>query len=518
MGDAPKVSGPDLAAGVAASELVDGKPLVGHVGDEGVMLVRRGEEVFATGATCTHYSGPLAEGLVVGDTVRCPWHHACFDLRTGEALKAPALNPIACYEVVRDGDRVRVGRQARRRQQPPSPPTDEPKRIVIVGAGAAGHACAEQLRLRGYRGQLVMIGADAAGAGRSAQPVEGLSRRQRARGVDPAASAPSGTPSTASSSRSARAWSRSIRTSARSPLENGRSYGIRSAAARHRRRADPAARIPGAELAARPLSAHARRQPADHRRAPRRHSAPSSSAPASSGSRWPRRCARARSRCTWWRPTRCRSARVLGNELGAYLKSAARGARRAVPPRSQAGGDRGGTGGALAVRLDDGSALACDFVVVGIGVRPAIALAEKAGLDGRQRHRRRPPARAPATRSIYAAGDLARYPDRALGQAHPRRALGRGPAPGADRGAQHARRRASRSTTCPSSGARTTTSASTTSATASGYDRVELDGSPAAHDCSVAFLRRRRAGRAGDDLPRPGEPGHRAANWRKIVA
>ncbi|HEX8953714.1 MAG TPA: Rieske 2Fe-2S domain-containing protein, partial [Polyangia bacterium] len=146
MGDAAKVSGPDLAAGVAASELVDGKPLVGHVGDESVMLVRTSGEIFATGATCTHYSGPLGEGLVVGETVRCPWHHACFDLRTGEAMKAPALNPIACFEVVRDGELVRVG--ARRAPAPPPKSSkDEPQRIVIVGAGAAGHACAEQLRL-----------------------------------------------------------------------------------------------------------------------------------------------------------------------------------------------------------------------------------------------------------------------------------------------------------------------------------------------------------------------------------
>src|SRR5512142_2980174 len=143
MGDAPKVSGPDLAAGVAASELVEGKPLVGHVGEESVMLVRSGGGVFATGATCTHYSGPLGEGLVVGETVRCPWHHACFDLRTGEAMKAPALNPIPCYAVVREGDRVRVGGK-RAAEQPPKSSKDEPQRIVIVGAGAAGEACAEQ--------------------------------------------------------------------------------------------------------------------------------------------------------------------------------------------------------------------------------------------------------------------------------------------------------------------------------------------------------------------------------------
>src|SRR4051794_9034649 len=139
MGDAPKVSGPDLAAGVATSDLVDGKPLVGHVGDESVMVIRRGDEIFATGATCTHYSGPLGEGLVVGDTVRCPWHHACFDLRTGEAVRAPALNPIACYAVEREGDLIKVG--AKRAPAPmPAAAADEPKRIVIVGAGAAGHA------------------------------------------------------------------------------------------------------------------------------------------------------------------------------------------------------------------------------------------------------------------------------------------------------------------------------------------------------------------------------------------
>ena len=87
------------------------------------------------GATCTHYSGPLAEGLVVGDTVRCPWHHACFDLRSGEALGAPALEPVPCYEVVRHGNRVAVGGK---QSHAPAPPPQSPASVVIVGAGAAG--------------------------------------------------------------------------------------------------------------------------------------------------------------------------------------------------------------------------------------------------------------------------------------------------------------------------------------------------------------------------------------------
>jgi nitrite reductase/ring-hydroxylating ferredoxin subunit len=102
--DHAKPSGPDLARGISLAELADGGKLVGHVSGEQVLLVRRGTEVFAVGARCTHYGGPLIDGLVVDDTVRCPWHHACFDLRTGEALRAPALSPIACWSVEqRDG-------------------------------------------------------------------------------------------------------------------------------------------------------------------------------------------------------------------------------------------------------------------------------------------------------------------------------------------------------------------------------------------------------------------------------
>src|SRR3954463_11324310 len=118
-GDQAQLSGPDLAEGIAEGDLGGGAPLLGHAGGEAVVLVRSGEDVLAVGATCTHYSGPLAEGLVVGDTIRCPWHHACFDLRTGAAERAPALNPIPCYDVQRAGGRLPVG--ARRPPAPPPP-------------------------------------------------------------------------------------------------------------------------------------------------------------------------------------------------------------------------------------------------------------------------------------------------------------------------------------------------------------------------------------------------------------
>jgi NADPH-dependent 2,4-dienoyl-CoA reductase/sulfur reductase-like enzyme/nitrite reductase/ring-hydroxylating ferredoxin subunit len=155
MSGEQQLSGPDLAQGIALADLADGGQLLGHAGGEPVLVVRRGEEIFAVGATCTHYGGPLAEGLVVGDTVRCPWHHACFSLRTGEAVRAPALNPVACYRVERAGDRIFV----REKVEPaPRPVAAGPDPVVIVGAGAAGGVAAETLRKEGYGGRIVLIG------------------------------------------------------------------------------------------------------------------------------------------------------------------------------------------------------------------------------------------------------------------------------------------------------------------------------------------------------------------------
>jgi len=159
MGHAKELTGPDLAAGIELAALAEGMPLLGHAQGEAVMLVRRGSKVHAVGATCTHYSGPLAEGLVVGETVRCPWHHACFDLRTGDALGS-ALEPIPCYEVVRRGAQVVVGG---RQSHAPAAPPQSPASVVIVGAGAAGAAAAEKLRRLGYTGAITLVANEAPG-------------------------------------------------------------------------------------------------------------------------------------------------------------------------------------------------------------------------------------------------------------------------------------------------------------------------------------------------------------------
>jgi NADPH-dependent 2,4-dienoyl-CoA reductase/sulfur reductase-like enzyme/nitrite reductase/ring-hydroxylating ferredoxin subunit len=188
--EAPK--GPDLAAGLAIAEVEDGEPIGGHVGDKSVVLVRRGQEFFAIGGTCTHYSGPLAEGIVVGEIIRCPWHHACFNLRTGESTCAPALDPVSRWDVEVRDDRVRVTRErenpdgatpiARDGQQPLPPSSTDRQRIVLVGAGAAAEAAAEMLRRSGFGGPLTMIGAEKSG------PVDrpNLSKDYLAGNADPA--------------------------------------------------------------------------------------------------------------------------------------------------------------------------------------------------------------------------------------------------------------------------------------------------------------------------------------------
>jgi apoptosis-inducing factor 3 len=156
-----KVSGPDLTKGLAHSAVADGTMLLGHAHGESVLLVRRGEEFFAIGNVCTHYGAPLNEGLLVEDTVRCPWHHACFSLRTGEARRAPALNPVSCWRVETRAGAVYVREKLERiGQQAPLGATSMLHSVVIVGGGAAGNAAAKMLRREGYAGRITMLSAD----------------------------------------------------------------------------------------------------------------------------------------------------------------------------------------------------------------------------------------------------------------------------------------------------------------------------------------------------------------------
>ena len=164
MAQEQELGGPDLSRGVALADVADGGSVLGHFDGEAVLLARRGSEIFAVGAHCTHYHAPLAGGLIAGDTVRCPWHHAAFDLRTGEAARPPALDPIGCWRVEQRDGKIFVTEK----RAPPKPAPraklagKAPDRIAIVGGGAAGLAAAQMLRRQGYQGALVMLSNDAA--------------------------------------------------------------------------------------------------------------------------------------------------------------------------------------------------------------------------------------------------------------------------------------------------------------------------------------------------------------------
>jgi NADPH-dependent 2,4-dienoyl-CoA reductase/sulfur reductase-like enzyme/nitrite reductase/ring-hydroxylating ferredoxin subunit len=153
-----ELEGPDFERGYKTESVRDGEMLLGHAFGEPVLVARRGDDLFAIGATCTHYGGPLSKGLIVDCTVRCPWHHARFDLRTGEAIAAPALNDVACYKIEKRSEQFFVAGKIDRKSE--RKPKTSPANVMIIGAGAAGGAAAEMLRRERYDGPITLIGAD----------------------------------------------------------------------------------------------------------------------------------------------------------------------------------------------------------------------------------------------------------------------------------------------------------------------------------------------------------------------
>ena len=154
--------GPDFEAGLPLADLSEGIPLAGHVGKRDALLVRRGGEIFAVSAFCTHYHGPLAEGIVVDDTIRCPWHHACFSLRTGAALRPPALAGVTRWRVEQQDGKVFVREKLADEPRPTLAAAGLPHSVIIIGGGAAGNVAAETLRKEGYAGPVTILSADEA--------------------------------------------------------------------------------------------------------------------------------------------------------------------------------------------------------------------------------------------------------------------------------------------------------------------------------------------------------------------
>jgi apoptosis-inducing factor 3 len=159
--DHEEPKGPDLTKGVPAADVPEGGMLSGQIGDETVVVARVDGELFAIGGSCTHYHGPLGEGLLVGHTVRCPWHHGHFCLRTGEALAGPPIDPVAVWKPEERDGKIFVREAAEAKNPVPKAAGKGPRRVLIAGGGAAGFAAAEMLRRHGYDGALSLVSSDA---------------------------------------------------------------------------------------------------------------------------------------------------------------------------------------------------------------------------------------------------------------------------------------------------------------------------------------------------------------------
>ncbi len=139
-------------------DLTEGTPVLVKAGDDDVLLTLLDGTVHAVGNKCSHYECPLNEGLALGNEVTCRCHDARFDLRTGKALSAPALNDLPAYPVRIDKGDVLVGPVDKPRF--PKPEGTDQRTFLIVGGGAAGNAAAETLRREGFAGRILMVTAE----------------------------------------------------------------------------------------------------------------------------------------------------------------------------------------------------------------------------------------------------------------------------------------------------------------------------------------------------------------------
>jgi len=401
-----KLTGPDLTQGIDASSLKPGEKLLGHAGGEPVLLVRLGDDFTAIGATCTHYGGPLGEGAIVGDTVRCPWHHACFNLRTGEALAAPALSPVASWRVERRGERVIVGEKVERDPLAPTYPLEHRapatlRNVVIVGAGAAGTAAAEMLRRCGFDGSIVVVDDDAD----APYDRPNLSKDYLA-GNAPEEWIPLRPPGFHAEHRIdvVRGHASRIDVSARRLEVEGRD-ALPFDALLLATGAEPVhLKLPGEETG----PVHYLRTLVDSRRIIDAAKQAKRAVVIGGSFIGLETAASLRARNLEVHvvaPEAVPLERVMGRELGDFIRALheEKGVQFHLgrkPERVERDG----------VVLDDGTRLPADLVVIGVGVRPRVALAEHAGLalDRGVVVDERLETSAPG---IYAAGDIARWPD-----------------------------------------------------------------------------------------------------------
>jgi apoptosis-inducing factor 3 len=476
-GGESKLEGPDLCEGVPRSVVLEKGIVAGHAFGESLLLVNGENGIHAIGATCTHYGGPLADGLVVGDTIHCPWHHACFALRTGEAVGPPALHDLSVWTIADDGETIRItGRNeaGRGERTPPASPDS----VVIIGAGAAGNSAAETLRRAGYAGPITLIDPDAGApcdrpnlskdylAGNAPEewiplhPPEFYAKERIEIVRSEVASIDTTKREIVMGDGTRRSWGALILATGAEPVHLPIPNAAGTPVFTLRTLADSRAIIGAAESASRAVVIGASFIGLEVAASLRKREV----------------------EVHVVAPEPIPLARVMGDDLGHYIRS--------LHEENGVQFHLGHTVreiGADHVVLDDGTRVAADFVVAGVGVRPRIALAEEAGITCGNGILVDEELRTSAA-DVWAAGDVANWPDprsgqrvriehwalaQRLGQTAARNALG-----------AHERFDA-----VPFFWSQHYDAVIAYVGHAPSWDQAKLEGDPAAMDCAVTFTR-----------------------------
>eukprot|EP00731_Ephydatia_muelleri_P011007 Em0005g1593a len=163
-----RVSEGEMVTAVVAkvTDVKDGEMREVQVGGAKVLLIKQNGVFSAIGSKCTHLGAPLVKGCLGQGRVRCPWHGACFNIKTGDIEDFPGLDGLQTYKVFIEAENVVVKADKKSLESHkrtgicPFAPKDGEKTFLIIGGGPAGLECAETLRREGFKGKAMSVTAE----------------------------------------------------------------------------------------------------------------------------------------------------------------------------------------------------------------------------------------------------------------------------------------------------------------------------------------------------------------------